>query len=91
MDLVYGSNSHLFSSEHSLLQMIVMEKKINFDIYYRDPKKFFSTLRISLHDWRKIETILEKRYEKEKLNVQQGNLALFRKKQGVAFEEESDK
>ena len=48
-------------------------------------------LGVSLLDWRKIETIRHTRYKKEKLKVQQDNLALFRRKHGVAHEEESDK
>ena len=71
--------------------MTIFEKMVKFDIFYRDPKKCFSTLRISLHDWRKIETIRDTRYKKEKLKVRQDNLALFRRKHGVAHEEESDK
>ena len=90
VDLGYGNSFHLPTSEH-LLQMTIFEKMVEFDIFYRDPKKCFSPLRISLHDWRKIETIRDKRYKKEKLKVQQDNLALFRRKHGVALEEESDK
>ena len=71
--------------------MTVFEKLDEFDIFYRDPKKCFSPLRISLHDWRKIEKIPDTSYKKEKLKVQEDNLALFRRKQGVAHEEESDK
>ena len=71
--------------------MTIFEKLDEFDIFYRDPKKCFSPLRISLHDWRKIETIPDTSYKKEKLKVQEDNLALFRRKQGVAHEEESDK
>ena len=80
---------HLLTSEH-LLQMTIFEKMIEFDIFYRDPKKCFSPLRISIHDWRKIETIRDRRYKK-KMKVQHDNLALFRRKHGVAHEEESDK
>ena len=90
VDLGYGNNFHLRTSEH-LLQMTIFEKLDEFDIYYRDPKKCFSPLRISLHDWRKIETIPDTSYKKEKLKVQEDNLALFRRKHGVAHEEESDK
>ena len=74
---------------YKLLQLF--EKIFEFDIFYRDPKKCLSPLRISLHDWRKIETIRERRYKKEKLKVQQNNLALFRRKHGVAYEDGSDK
>ena len=90
VDLGYGNSFHLLTSEH-LRQMTIFEKMVEFDIFYRDPKKCFSPLRISLHDWRKIETIRDRRYKKEKLKVQQDNLALFRRKRGVAHEEESDK
>ena len=90
VDLGYGNSFHLLTSEH-LLQMTIFEKMVEFDIFYRDLKKCFSRLRISLHDWRKIETIRDRRYKKEKLKVQQDNLALFRRKHGVAHEEESDK
>ena len=71
--------------------MTTFEKMVEFDIFYRDPKKYFSPLRISLHDWRKIETIHDRRYKKEKLKVKQDNLALFRRKHGVTHEEESEK
>ena len=71
--------------------MTIFEKMVEFDIFYRDPKKCFSPLRISLHDWQKFETACDRRYMKEKLKVQQDNLALFRRKHGVAHEEESDK
>ena len=90
VDLGYGNSFHLLTSGH-LLQMTIFEKMVEFDIFYRDLKKCFSRLRISLHDWRKIETIRDRRYKKEKLKVQQDNLALFRRKHGVAHEEESDK
>ena len=89
VDLGYGNSFHSLKSEH-LLQMTVFEKIVEFYIFYRDPNKCFSPLRISLHDWRKIETIRERRYKKEKLKVQQDNLALFRRNHGVAHEEESD-
>ena len=92
VDLGYGNSFHLLTSEH-LLQMTIkmVQKMVEFDIFYRDPKKCFSPLRISLHDWRKIETICDRRYKKEKLKVQQDNLTLFRRKHGVAHEEVSDK
>ena len=67
-----------------LLQMIFFEKMVEFEIFYRDPKKVFSLLRVYLHAWRKIERIHDTRYKKEKLKVQQNNLALFRIKNGVA-------
>ena len=60
VDLGYGNNFHLLTSEH-LLQMTTFGKMVEFDIFYRDPKKCFSPLRISLHDWRKIETIRDRR------------------------------
>ena len=63
---------------------------VEFDIFYRDSKKCFSPLRIYLDDWRKVETIRDTRYKKEQLKVQQDNSALFRRKHGVAHEEESD-
>ena len=49
VDLGYENSLQLFSSEH-LLQMTIFE----FDIFYRDPKKCFSLLRIYLHDWQKL-------------------------------------
>ena len=67
--------------------MNIFEKMFEFDIFYRDPKKCFSPLRNFHEDWRKIETICGTRYRKEKLKVQQENLALFRRKHGVAHEE----
>ena len=78
MDLGYGNSFHLLTSEH-LLQMTIFEKMVEFDIFYRDPKKCFSPLRISIHDWQIIETIRDRRYKKEKVKVQHDNLALFRK------------
>ena len=80
----------MLTSEH-LLQMTIFEKMVEFDSFYRDPKKCFSPLRISIHDWQIIETTRDRRYKKEKVKVQHDNLALFRKKHGVAHEEESDK
>ena len=62
----------------------------DFDIFYRDPEKCFSPLRVSLHDWQKIETNCDRRFKKEKLKVQQVNLALLRTNHGVRHEEESD-
>ena len=90
VDLGYGNSFYLLTNEH-LQQMTIFEKMVDFDIFYRDPKKCFSPLRISIHDWRKIETIRDRRYKKEKLKVQLHNLAMFRRKHGVAHEEESDK
>ena len=68
-DLGYGNNFLLLTSEH-LLQMTIFENMVEFDIFYRDedelfqslPKKFFSPLRISLHDWQKIERIRDRSY-----------------------------
>ena len=54
VDLGYGNSFHLLTSEN-LLQMTIFEKMVEFEIFYRDPKNFFSPLRISIHDWRKIE------------------------------------
>ena len=89
VDLGYENSFHSLASEH-LLQMTVFEKMVEFYIFYRDPNKCFSPVRISLHDWQKIETIRERRYKNEKLKVQQDNLTLFRRNHGVAHEEESD-
>ena len=61
------------------------------DIFYKDPKKCFIPLRFFLHDRRKTETIRDRMYKKENLKFQQDDLALFRRKHGVAHEEESDK
>ena len=76
VDLGYGNSFHSLTSEH-LLQMTNFEKMVEFDIFFRDPKKCFSPLRISIHDWRKIETIRDRRYKKEKLKTHNDNLALF--------------
>ena len=62
VDLGYRNSFHLLTSEH-LLQMTIFEKMVEFDIFYRDPKKCFSPLRISLHGWHKIETIRDRRQE----------------------------
>ena len=48
-----------------LLQMKILKKKFEFDNFYRDPKKCFSLLGFSLLDWRKVESIRERRYKKE--------------------------
>ena len=69
--------------------MTNFENMVEFDIFYRDPKMCFRNLRTSLQDWRKTETIRDKKY-KEKLKVQQDNLALLRRKHGVAHKEKSD-
>ena len=76
VDLGYGNSFHLLTSEN-ILQMTIFETMVEFDIFYRDQKNCFSPLRNSLHDWRKIEPIRDTRYKKEKLKVQQDNLALF--------------
>ena len=39
----------------------------------------------------KTETIRDRGYKKVKLKIQQDNLALFRRKHGVAHEEKSEK
>ena len=91
VDLGYRNSFYLRSSEHLQKKMTIFEKMVEFDIFYRDPKKCFNLSRVSPYDWRKIETIHDRRYKKEKLKVQQVNLALFRRKHGVAHEEESDK
>ena len=43
MDLEYRNSFHLLTSEH-LLQMTIFEKMVEFDIFYRDPKKCLSPL-----------------------------------------------
>ena len=60
VDLGYGNSFLLLTSDH-LLKMIIFEKMIELDIFYRDLKKCFSPLRISIYDWRKIETIRDRR------------------------------
>ena len=77
VDLGYRNSFHMHKSEY-LLQMTFFEELFEFNIFYRDPKKFFSPLRISLHDWQKIQTIRDRRYKKEKLKIQRDNLALLR-------------
>ena len=64
--------------------MTFYEKMDEFEIFYRDLKKCFSPLRVSLYGWRKIEKICDRRYKKEKFKVEHDNLALFRRKYGVA-------
>ena len=64
VDLGYGNGFQLLTSEH-LLEMTIFEKMVEFDIFYRDSKKCFSPLRISLHEWRKIETIRDKSTRKK--------------------------
>ena len=63
VDLGYGKSFQLLISE-PLLQMTIFEKMVEFDIFYSDPKKYFKPLRISIHDWQKIETIRDRRYKK---------------------------
>ena len=63
VDLGYGNSFQLLTPEH-LVQMTIFEEMVEFDIY-RDPKKYFSPLIISLHDWRKIETISDRLYKKK--------------------------
>ena len=89
VDMGCGNKFHLLTSEH-LQQMTVFKKLIEFDVFYRDPKKCLSPLTNSQHDWQKIETIRDRKYKKEKLKVRQENLALFRRKHSVAREGESD-
>ena len=59
---------------------------VNFVIFYRDPKKCFSPLRVSQHDWQKIETNHDKSFK-----IQQDKISLLRREHGVAHEEESYK
>ena len=49
-DLGYGKRFHLLTSE-LLLKLTVFEEMSEFDIFYREPKKCFSPLRLSLLDW----------------------------------------
>ena len=88
-DLGNGNSFHLLSRE-LLLQLTLFEQMVEFVSFYRDPKKCFSPSRVSLQDWLKIEIFRDRRYKKVKLKVQQNNLALFRRKYGVAHEEECD-
>ena len=83
VDLGYGNSFHLFTSEN-LLQMAIFKNMVEFVYFYRDPKICFSPLRFSLLEWRKIDKICDTRYKKEKMKDQQDNLALFRRKHGVA-------
>ena len=64
MDLGYGNSFHFLAGEH-LLQMFIFEEMVEFDIFYRYPKKCYSPLRISLHDWRKNEKIRDRRLKKK--------------------------
>ena len=50
VDMGYGHSFRLLTREH-LLQMTIFEEMVEFDIFYRDPKKSFSLLRVPLHDW----------------------------------------
>ena len=59
-------NSFQLPTSKNLLEMTVFEKKIEIDICYRDPKKCFTTLRVPLHGWRKIETVRDRKYKKKK-------------------------
>ena len=47
MDLGNGKIFHLLTSEH-LLQMTIFEKIVEIDIFYRDPKKCFSPLNVTI-------------------------------------------
>ena len=53
VDVGYGKIFFLLTTE-KLLQMSFFEQMVDFDIFYRDWKKCFCPLRISLHDWQKI-------------------------------------
>ena len=46
--------------------------------------------RITLHDWKKIETIRDRWYKKEMKMIQEKNLSLLRKKHDRVHVEESD-
>ena len=69
--------------------MSFFEQMVEFDIFYRDWKKCFCPLRISLHDMQKMKHFVIEPSRKQ-LNIQQGNLALLRRKHGVIHEEESE-
>ena len=71
VDLGYGNSFHLLTIEH-LLQMTNFGKMVEIDTFYRDPENCFSPLRIYLHYWRKIETICDTRYKKEKIDDSTG-------------------
>ena len=62
---------HLLTNEH-IVQMTVFEGTVEFDLFYRDPKKCSIPLRISLHNWRKFEAICDRRNKKEKKNCSTG-------------------
>ena len=71
--------------------MTSFEKMVELDVFHRYLKKCFSLLRTFLHGWRKVEIICDKLYRKEKCKTQQDNLALFRRKHGLAHKEGKEK
>ena len=48
-DLGYGKSFQLLTSEH-ILRMTAFKEIIDFDFFWRDPKKCFSPLEVSLVD-----------------------------------------
>ena len=62
---------------------------VSFEIFFSDPKMSISPIKFSLLDWRKIQTILEKRYKKNQWFTR--IIISVEKKTGCAYEEESDK
>ena len=49
----------------NLLQITIFKELVDFKIFYRDPNKCSSPLRIPLHGWQKNETICDRRFKKE--------------------------
>ena len=58
VDLGYRKSFYLLTSE-ILPQMTIFEEGVEFD------NKYFSPLRVSLHDWRKKQIIVKKRTRKK--------------------------
>ena len=100
--LGYGNSFHLLEKEN-FLQMTIFEEMVEFDIFYRESKKFFDLLNFSLHNWRIVETIHDRCYRKDnlrqyviestkqkKMKVQEHHFFRLRRKNGVAHEEKND-
>ena len=81
---IMRGNSFLRDCYNSLIYIYT------FILYIFVSKKCFSTLKILLHDWRKIEKISDRRYMKEKKIIQQVKLNLLRTKHAGAHEKEND-
>ena len=68
--------------------MSVFDQMVEFDIFFKDPKKCFSPLGNSLHDWQKKEPFVIKGIGKKNLRFNRIFLSLLRRKHSVAHDDE---